>query len=105
MCALSVKGGINVRNGGPRRVQLGSRLAPGRRVLRDDEFCARTTEGYGTEGYGQRDVETTGASRVRTNPYLPGLALASPALAVVALFFVAPLAMSAIVAFRDKVSG
>ena len=42
---------------------------------------------------------------MRTNPYLPGLALASPALAVVALFFVAPLAMSAIVAFRDKVSG
>ena len=35
----------------------------------------------------------------------PGLALAAPALAVVAAFFIAPLAMSAVVAFRGKNGG
>ena len=34
-----------------------------------------------------------------------GLALIAPALAVVALFFVAPLAMSVVVAFRRKGGG
>jgi ABC-type spermidine/putrescine transport system permease subunit I len=38
-------------------------------------------------------------------PRWHGLALAAPALAVVGVFFIAPLAMSAVVAFRAKVGG
>jgi putative spermidine/putrescine transport system permease protein len=38
-------------------------------------------------------------------PRWHGLALAAPALAVVGIFFIAPLAMSAVVAFRAKVGG
>src|SRR5437879_5082143 len=42
------------------------------------------------------------ASELNTRDRWVGLALLAPALAVVAVFFVAPLAMSAIVAFRRK---
>ncbi len=38
-------------------------------------------------------------------PRWHGLALAAPALTVVGVFFIAPLAMSAVVAFRDKAGG
>src|ERR1700704_2913769 len=38
-------------------------------------------------------------------PRWHGLALAAPALAVVGVFFIAPLGMSAVVAFRAKVGG
>jgi putative spermidine/putrescine transport system permease protein len=41
----------------------------------------------------------------RSAPRWHGLALAAPALAVVVVFFIAPLMVSAVVAFRDKAGG